>query len=118
MEIASQVVRTFSDYTRDPAVLYAAKRQAIEEILAWTRRRVSLSRPIRPSIRPWPSDCHVDVTVGPSRERASRSTANRRRLRRTGCSCKRRPPSREGTIVVEAIKGQDRKTIVRKFRLL
>ena len=32
VEIASQVVRTYDDYTKDPAELYAARRQVIEEI--------------------------------------------------------------------------------------
>jgi hypothetical protein len=32
-EIAGQVIRTMSDYTRDPEVLYAAKKQVIDEIL-------------------------------------------------------------------------------------
>ena len=31
VEIASQVVRTYEDYTKDPAVLYAARQQAIEQ---------------------------------------------------------------------------------------
>ena len=33
MDIAAQVVPSYSDYTREPAVLYAARRQVITELL-------------------------------------------------------------------------------------
>ncbi len=91
VEIASQVVRTFSDFTRDPSVLYAAKRQAIEEILALDAARAFSFRRIRPNNRPWPRTATSTCTAGPSRGRASRSTAKRCRWHRTGSSCRRRP---------------------------
>ena len=118
VEIASQVVRTFSDFTRDPSVLYAAKRQAIEEILALDaapRVLVQTNPSEQSSMAP---DCHVNVYGWAQPRTSIKINGQEVPLAPDGLFLQETTPSGEGTIVVEAVNGQNRKAIVRKFRLL
>ena len=86
VEIASQVVRTYSDYTRDPAVLYAARRQAIEATvdLDESPRLIVQTNPLEHSA--WPATAPSRSTAGPSRARSSAWPASPCPSIRTACS--------------------------------
>ena len=117
VEIASQVVRTYTDFDRNPDVLYAARRQAIEETLALDaspRMIIQTNPPERSAVA---NNCSIDVHGWA--EPGTKITINGREVpvAADGLVVQETPPSREGTVVVEAENGQGRTTTVRKFRL-
>ncbi|NUQ65756.1 MAG: DUF4091 domain-containing protein [Pirellulales bacterium] len=117
VEIASQVVRTYSDYTRDPEVLYAARRQAMEETLALdaSPRVILQTNPLEQSAVA--NNCAIDVHGWA--EPGSRIKVNGREtpVAPDGLFLVQTPPSRKGTILVEAENGPAKQTLVRTFRL-
>ncbi len=117
VEIASQVVRTYTDFERDPEVLYAARRQAIEETLALdaSPRMIVQTNPPEHSIVANNGSIDVHGWVEPG----TKIKINGREVpvAADGLVLEGTPPSREGTVVVEAENRQGRKTTVRKFRL-
>ena len=118
MEIAGQVVDTYTEYTRDPDVLYDAKRQAIEEILDLDRspRVILQTNPLEHS--EVANNCSIDVHGWA--EPGTQIKVNGRELSvaSDGLFMEQLSPSREGTIVLEAEGSNGQKTIVRRFRLL
>lgn len=117
VEIASQVVRTYTDYERDPEVLVAARRQAIEETLDLdaSPRIILQTNPSEHSTvaNDGSIDVHGWVEPGTKIKINGRETP----VAADGLLLQETPPSREGTIVVEAENGKTHKTLVRKFRL-
>jgi hypothetical protein len=117
VEIVSQVVRTYTDYSRDPEVLYAARRQAIEETLDLDASPcvVLQTNPLEHTTVA--NDCGIDVHGWA--EPGSRLKINRQEtpVEPDGLFLAQVRPSPEGTIVVEAENDKGRKTLRRKFRL-
>ena len=117
VEIASQVVHTFSDYTRDPDVLYAARRQAIEETLGLDASPRVILQTNPPEHSTMANNCQVDVHGWAEPGTSIKINGRETPLAADGLILQETPPSREGTVTVEAVKGQSRKTLVRSFRL-
>ena len=117
VEIASQVVRTYSDYTRDPAVLYAARRQAIEEALDLERSPRGIVQTNPPEHAVLANDTGIDVHGWAEPETTIQINGRETPVAPDGLFLEQVHASKEGTITVEAQKGKDRKRIVRKFRL-
>ncbi len=117
VEIASQVIRTCSDFTRDPEVLYSARRQAIEEAVGMdaSPRVIFQTNPLERSVVG--NNCSIDIHGWT--EPAAAITINGRKIRVAddGLFLVQMSPSKEGTITLEAVNGQARKTLVRKFKL-
>lgn len=116
-EIALQVVQTCSDYTRDPEVLYAARRQAIEEAVGVdTSPRVILqTNPIEHSVVA--NDCAIDVYGWAEPGTTVSVNGRETSVADDGLFLVAIAPSKEGTITVEAAKGPAKKTLVREFQL-
>ena len=116
VEISSQVVRSYSDYTRDPAVLYAARLQAIETTLDLDRspRVIVQTNPLEHSAVA--NDCSIEVHGWA--EPGASVRVNGQPVEPDGLFMTLASPSRNGTIVVEVESDKGRKTIVRKFRLM
>ena len=106
VEIASQVVRTYTDYERDPEVLVAARRQAIEETLDLdaSPRIILQTNPSEHSTvaNDGSIDVHGWVEPGTKIKINGRETP----VAADGLLLQETPPSREGTIVVEAENGK------------
>jgi hypothetical protein len=117
VEIASQVVRTYSDYSRDPEVLYAARRQAIDETLGLDASPAIIlqTNPLEHSTVA--GDCAIDIHGWA--EPGARLKINRQEtpVAPDGLFLAHVGPSAEGTITVEVENDKGRKTFERKFRL-
>jgi hypothetical protein len=118
VEIASQVVRTYSDYTRDPAVLYAARRQVLDELLGLdaTPRVILQTNPLELSTVA--NDCAIDVHGWA--EPGTRIQINNRPtpVEPDGLFLMQVPPTSEGTITLKAENEKGSKTMLRRFHLL
>jgi hypothetical protein len=116
-EIAAQVVRTYTDYSRDPEVLYAARRQAIEETLALdaSPRAILQTNPREHSVVA--NDSAIDVHGWT--EPGTQVKVNRQKVpvAADGLFLAHMAPSRDGKIVVELENARGRKTLERKFQL-
>jgi len=117
VEIAARVVRTTADYSNDPNVLYAAKRQVIRELLDLDQspRVVVQTSPIEHS--PVASNAAVDVHGWA--EPGTRITVNGREIpvAEDGLFMENVSASKQ-TIVIEARKDKAGKRIVRRFDVL
>jgi hypothetical protein len=118
VEIASQVVATYHDYTKDPSVLYQARRQAIEEALDLEQSpRVLLqTHPLEYS--PVVHDCAIDVHGWAEPGTTITINGQKVAVASDGLFLQQLAPSRAGKIVVEAQGNNGKKTLVRQFRLL
>ncbi|OGV59501.1 MAG: hypothetical protein A2283_10780, partial [Lentisphaerae bacterium RIFOXYA12_FULL_48_11] len=116
-EIALQVIRTCSDYTRDPEVLYAARRQAIEETVAMdiSPRVILQTNPLECSAVG--NDCFVDVHGWAEPGTVLNINGRKVSVAEDGLFLVQMSPSKDGTIRLEAVNSQAKKTLVRKFRL-
>lgn len=118
VEIATQVVETYTEYTRNPEVLYAARRQVIEEIIDLDRspRVILQTNPLEHSAVA--NNCAIDVHGWA--EPGTKIKVNGREVpvAPDGLFIEQMSPSSEGAIVLEAEGSNTRKTIVRRFRLL
>jgi len=117
IELASRVVRTYSDFTRDPDVLYAARRQAIEEAVEMeaSPQVVLQTNPLEHAMMA--NDCAVDVHGWAEPGTTIKVNGRETPVAEDGLFLVQTSPSREGTITVEAEKGEAKKTLVREFRL-
>lgn len=117
VEIASQVVRTYSDCQRDPAVLYAARRQAIEEAagLDTSPRVILQTNPLEHAMVA--NNCAIDVHGWAEPGTTVKINGRETPVAEDGLFLAHTPPTREGAIEVEATNDQGRKRFVRKFRL-
>lgn len=117
VEIASQVVPAYDQCQRDPQVLYAARRQAIEETLGLevAPRVILQTTPLEHSAVA--NNGHLDVRGWAEPGTTIKINGRATEVAADGLFLEQVPPSREGTITVLAEKGPARKTLVRKFRL-
>ena len=117
VEIASQVVRDFADFTRDPAVLYAARRQAIEETVDLDKSPRVILQTNPPELSTVANDCAIDVHGWAEPGSRLRINGQETPVAADGLFLMETAPSREGTITLEAENTKGRKTLARKFRL-
>jgi len=117
VEIASQVSRTCSDYTRDPEVMYAARRQAIEEAIEVdaSPRVILQTNPFEHSIIG--NDCHIDVHGWAEPGTTLNIKGHKISVAEDGLFLVQIAPSKDGTITLEAVNGQAKKTLIRRFKL-
>ena len=108
-------MRSYSDYARNPAVLYAAKLKAIEATLDLdtSPRVIVQTNPLEHSAVA--DDCSIEVHGWA--EPGTSVRINGHPVEPDGLFMTLASLTREGTIVVEAQSDKGRKTIVRKFRL-
>jgi Glycoside hydrolase 123, catalytic domain/Glycoside hydrolase 123 N-terminal domain len=118
VEIAAQVVRTYSDYTRDPAVLYAARQQAIEETLGLETSPRVLLQTNPPEYESLASDCAVDVYGWAEPGTRIKVNGQQTPVAEDGLFTQQVSPSRAGSITVDAEGAAGHKLLVRKFKLL
>jgi hypothetical protein len=118
LEIASQVVRTMSEYTKDPYVLYAAKRQIINELLDLDKapKLIIQTNPLEHSTVG--NDCAIDLYGWA--EPGTRIVVHGRELpvSEDGLFMESVHLSRDNTIVVEAEHKEGKKTVARSFEVL
>jgi hypothetical protein len=117
VEIASQVVRTYTDIDRDPEVLYAARRQAIEETLGLDASPRMIIQTNPPEHAIVANNCSVDVHGWAEPGTKVKINGREVPVATDGLVLQAMPPSREGTVTVEAENSKGRKTTFRKFRL-
>lgn len=118
LEIASRVVRTYHDFTRDPSVLYAAKRQAIQETLDLDRSPRVLFQTNPPEHSTLAADCAVDVHGWAEPGTKIRINGQDVPVASDGLFIEQIRPSSEGQIELEAEKEDGRIVVVREFALL
>jgi len=118
VEIASQVVKTMSNYNKEPQALYAAKRQIIDELLSLDRAPRVLVQTTPPEHSVLANDCMIDLYGWA--EPGTRITVGRTELpvSSDGLFMENVRLSRDNTVVVEAELGQNKKTIIRSFGVL
>lgn len=118
VEIATQVINTYTEYSRDPDILYAAKRQAIEESLDLDRspRVILQTNPLEHSAIA--NNCAIDVHGWAEPGTGIKLNGRELPVASDGLFIEQMTPTSEGTIVLEAESKNTRKTIVRKFKLL
>jgi hypothetical protein len=118
LEIASQVVRTMSDFSRDPQALYAAKKQIIEELLDLDRspKLIVQTNPIEHSAVA--NDCTIDLHGWAEPGTKIRVNGRELTVSQDGLFLENVSLSRDHTIVVEAEHEKGSKTIVRSFEVL
>ena len=118
VEIASQVVQTYSEYSKDPNVLYAAKHQVIDEILDLDKSPLVILQTIPLEHSAVANNCSIDVHGWA--EPGTEIKVNGRQLpvASDGLFIEQVRPSSEGTIVLEAENSGGNKTIIRRFKLL
>jgi hypothetical protein len=117
-EIASKVVRAMSEYSKDPNVLYHAKKQVIEELLDLDKspQLIVQTNPLEhTSIA---NDCAVDVFGWA--EPGAKVIVNNRELpvSSDGLFMENIPLTRDSTIIVKAKNEIGEKTIVRFFEVM
>jgi len=118
LEIATRVVKSYGDFTRDPSLLYAAKRQAIQETLDLdgSPRVLLQTNPLEHSTLA--ADCAVDVHGWAEPGTKIRINGRDVPVASDGLFIKQIRPSSEGTIELEAEKEDGQRVVVREFALL
>ena len=115
--IASLVIATYHDYTQDPAVLYRARRQTIEETLdlAQSPRILLQTTPLEHSAVA--RNCAIDVHGWA--EPGTSLTINGQKVvvASDGLFLRQLSPSRDEKIAVEARHNNLKKTVVRQFKM-
>ena len=118
VEIASQVVKTMSTYSKDPYILYAVKKQIINELLDLDRapKLIVQTNPLEHATVG--NDCAIDLYGWA--EPGTRIVVHGRELpvSEDGLFMENVRLSRDNTIVVEAEHKKGKKTIVRSFEVL
>jgi len=118
IEIASQAVKTMSQYCKDPNILYCAKRQVIEELLDLDKspRLIVQTNPIEHAIVA--NDCAIDVFGWA--EPGTKIVVNGRKspVSSDGLFMESVSLSKDKTIVVKAENEKGKKTIVRSFEVM
>lgn len=118
VEIASQVVRTYSDYTRDPAVLYAARQQVIQEAIELDKPPRVIFQTNPPEHTAVAGDWAVDVHGWAEPGTQIKVNGQAATVEADGLFLIQTSPSRKGTLTLEAAGEQGRKTLVRRFQIL
>jgi hypothetical protein len=110
-------VPAYGDCQRDPEVLYAARRQAIEETigLAAAPRMIVQTNPVE--LSNVSADCRIDVHGWAEPGTSIAINDSLVPVAADGLFLQATTVSKQGTIRVEAVQGQSHKTMVRKFRV-
>lgn len=118
VEIASRVVKTMSDYSKDPHTLYAAKKLIIEELLDLDRTPRVLVQTNPPEGQAVGNGCSIDLYGWA--EPGTKITVQGTELPvgEDGLFLENVQLSRDNTIVVQAEHEKDKKTITRSFEPL
>ncbi len=118
VEIASQVVAAYHDYTRNPRVLYEARRQAIEETLALDQspRVLVQTNPLEHS--PVAKDCAIDVHGWAQPGTTIKINGQPVTVAADGLFLQQISPSSEGKITIQAEGKAGKKVLIRQFRRL
>lgn len=118
VEIASQLIASFHDYTIDPALLYQARRRAIEETLDLDRSPRLLLQTNPPEHASVAKGCAIEVHGWA--EPGTILTINRQKVTvaSDGLFLAHLPLPRDGTILLEAERAGAKKTLVRRFAIL
>jgi hypothetical protein len=118
IEIASQVLKTMDTYTKNPDTLYDVKKQIINELLELDTapRIIVQTNPLEHSIVA--NNCAIDVFGWA--QPGTKVVVNGRNipLSDDGLFMENVSLSRDNTIVVQAEREKDKKTIVRSFEAL
>jgi len=118
VEIASQVVKTMSEYSKNPNVLYRAKRQVIEELLDLDKspRLIVQTNPLEQAAVA--NDCAIDVFGWA--EPGTKIVVNGREspVSSDGLFMENARLSPDNTIVVQAEHKKGKKTVVRSFEVM
>jgi hypothetical protein len=118
VEIASQVVKTMSTYSKDPYILCAAKRQIINELLDLDRapKLIVQTNPLEHATVG--NDCAIDLYGWA--EPGTKIVVHGRELpvSEDGLFMENVRLSRDNTIVIEAEHKKGKKTLVRSFEVL
>jgi len=118
IEIASQIIKTMSTYSKDPYILYAAKRQIINELLDLDRapKLIVQTNPLEHATVG--NDCAIDLYGWA--EPGTKIVVQGRELpvSEDGLFMENVRLSRDNTIVIEAEHSRGKKTLVRSFEVL
>jgi hypothetical protein len=115
IEIASQIIKTMENYSKNPVVLYNAKKQVISELLDLDKSPQILvqTNPLEHSTVA--NDCAIDVFGWAEPETKVIINGRRLTLSDDGLFMENVHLSRDNTIEVEAEHKKGKKTIVRSF---
>jgi hypothetical protein len=118
VEIASQVFRTMSDFSRDPQVLYAAKKQIIDELLDFDKppKLIVQTTPLEHSVMA--NDSAIDLCGWAQAGTKIKVNGRELPLSPDGLFLDNVSLARDHTIVVEAEHDKGSKKIVRSFEVL
>lgn len=118
VEIATQVVKSMHQYSKDPYVLYRAKRQIIEELLALDEspRMIVQTNPLEHSTIA--NDCAVDAYGYVEPDAKITINGKDSPVLKAGLFMESTQLSKDNTIVIEAENEKGKKRIVRTFRVL
>lgn len=116
VEIAAQLITDYHNHTRNPEVLYQARRQAIEEALALEQapRVLFQTSPLEQS--PVGKGCAIDLHGWAEPGTLLRANGEPVSVAADGLFLAQLPPSAEGRIVLEAEGKSGKKRLVRQFR--
>jgi len=118
MEIASQVVKTMSTYSKDPYILYAAKRQIVNELLDLDKapKLIVQTNPLEHTTVG--NDCAIDLYGWAEPGTKIVVQGSELPVSEDGLFMENVRLSRDNTIVIEAEHKKGRKIIVRSFEVL
>ena len=118
VEIATQVVQATHQYSKDPHVLYRAKKQIIEELLALEKspKLIVQTNPLEHSTIA--NDCAVDVYGYVEPDAKITINGKDSPVLKEGLFVESARLSKDNTIVIEAENESGKKTMVRTFQVL
>ena len=116
VEIAAQVITDYHDHTRNPEVLYQARRQAIEEALSLEQSPRVLLQTSPLEYSPVGKDCAIDIHGWAEPGTLLRANGESVPVAADGLFLAQIPPSGEGKIVFDAEGKNGKKRLIRQFR--
>ena len=117
VEIAAQVVRSYGDYTREPAVLYAARRQVIAELLDLDVSPRVILQTNPPEHTAVFRNCAIDVHGWCEPGTKIAINGSEIPVASDGLFLEQLSASANGKITVEAVGDKGHKTMVRAFEM-
>jgi uncharacterized protein len=118
LEIAAQVVRSYSDCEHDAAAFYRARQQVIDELMDLDRspRVVLQTNPLEHSAVA--GDGNLDVHGWAEPGTRIKINGHATSIAADGSFLADARPGRDGLLTVQAENGSGQKTLVRRFKLL
>ena len=117
VEIASQVVRTYEDCAHDPDILYAARRQAVEEACDLDREPRVILQTNPPEHAVLANNTAVDVYGWVEPDTTVTVGGRQTPVASDGLFFANGSASKDGTVSVVIQKGENKKQLIRHFRL-